>query len=249
MGQCAALAFVILLSLTGRASGEDGDDSLMTPLRIAVAANFKPVVDELAEAYSSKRKISISSGSTGALTAQIKNGAPYDIFLAADVQRPEYLERLGLTRMRQTYAFGRLAFWHPNMRPVGTADLTELSTSIAIANPRHAPYGRAAEHLLVITGNYKSKRIKGNNVAQAFSFVQTGNVDAGLVALSQLRHKDIEKKNYWVIPADLHPPIEQQAVIMREANKIAENFLLFMGSTQARRIIQDAGYTLVNHLD
>ena len=249
MGQRAALAIVILLSLTGRASGEDGNDSLLTPLRIAVAANFKPVIDDLAEAYNSKRNISISTGSTGALTAQIKNGAPYDIFLAADVNRPEYLERLGLTRIRQTYAFGRLAFWRPHSRPMGAADLTELSTSIAIANPRHAPYGRAAEHVLLITGNNKSKRIKGNNVAQAFSFVQTGNVDAGLVALSQLRHKGIEKKEYWIIPADLYQPIEQQAVIMREANTVAESFLHFMDSNLARRIIQDAGYTLVNHLD
>ncbi len=219
------------------------------PLRIAVAANFKAVLDDIIDNYHPDGRITVSTGSTGALTAQVKNGAPYHLLLAADTKRPKYLENLGLTQSRKTYAYGRLAFWQPTANDVDENDLTNMSTAIAIANPRHAPYGRAAEEVLHKTGNTKLKRIKGSNVAQAFSFVQTGNAIAGLVALSQLRYNRNAEHTYWIIPADYHRTIEQQAVVIRGADHRAEDFLEFMETTEARKIIKKAGYDLADRHD
>lgn len=254
MGQRTVALVALLISLivaqAGAAKGFDGSSNKdQKPLRIAVAANFKPVLDELIEHHPDASRITVSTGSTGALTAQVRNGAPYDLLFAADVRRPEYLENLGLTRTRKTYAFGRLALWQPNASSVNESSLGALSTPIAIANPRHAPYGQAAEDVLQKAGNTRSRRIKGSNVAQAFSFVQTGNVDAGLVALSQLRYTDVADHTYWIIPADFHLPIEQQAVVIRGADDRADAFLQFMDSAAARTVIERAGYDLVARHD
>ena len=254
MGKSDAALILFICSLffsqLGQASEiKVSESQSQDPLRIAVAANFKPVLEELISRYNPKRPISVSTGSTGALTAQVRHGAPYDILLAADVKRPEYLENLGLTRARRTYAYGRLAFWQPNAKAVSKTNLEELSVAIAIANPRHAPYGNAAEEVILKTGNVRLKRVKGTNVAQAFSFVQTGNVGAGLVALSQLRYNATAKDTYWVIPGDYHQPIEQQAVVMRGADYRADAFLHFLDSTAARKVIRQAGYDLADTYD
>ena len=250
---CVVVAF--LFSLTFHQTGlaepsaqQEPSKNVEKPLRIAVAANFEPILEELIGHYESEQKIAVSVGSTGALTAQVRNGAPFDLLLAADVDSPEHLEGLGLTRQRKTYAYGRLAFWQPKASNVSEASLRGMSGAVAIANPRHAPYGVAAVAVLQKTGKNGLKQIKGNNVAQAFSFVQTGNVRAGLVALSQLRYTGKATDTYWIIPPDFHQPIEQQAVVTKGADTRAEAFLRFLDSTVARQIINQAGYDLeVSH--
>ena len=251
MAKTACVRFVFLFSLIFQQPGLAGpsahtecEKNLGKPLRIAVAANFEPVLNELIRHYEPEQKISVSVGSTGALTAQIKHGAPFDILLAADVDRPQYLERLGLTRERKTYAYGRLAFWQPKATNVSEENLMHWSEALSIANPRHAPYGVAAEAVLHKIGKHSLKQIKGSNIAQAYSFVQTGNVRAGLIALSQLRHAKAANDSYWIIPADYHPPIEQQALVTKCAHEGAEAFLQFLNSRAARQIIIRAGYFL-----
>lgn len=256
MAKRACLRFAFLYSLIFHQPGlaeppanPEGDKMMEKPLRIAVAANFEPVLNELIRHYKSDKKITVSVGSTGALTAQIKHGAPFDILLAADVDRPEYLEGLGLTRERKTYAYGRLAFWQPKASMVSEENLKHWSDAVAIANPRHAPYGVAAEAVLKKTDKYSLKQIKGSNIAQAYSFVQTGNVRAGLIALSQLRYAKAANDSYWIIPTNYHPPIEQQALVTKWADTRAEAFLQFLSSAVARRIINQAGYVFEDGYD
>ncbi|MBT4162319.1 MAG: molybdate ABC transporter substrate-binding protein [Gammaproteobacteria bacterium] len=213
-------------------------------MRIAVAANFKPVLEQLVAAYDDDADITLSPGSTGALYAQIQNGAPFDIFFAADKQRPERLDSARFSRKRQTYAFGRLAFWQPMNQATNTSSLTSYRSSIAIANPRHAPYGIAATEVLTHLGIKDLRLINGSNIAQTYTFVHTGNVPAGLVALSQLIMTGEKKETYWIIPDDYHNAIEQQLVILETADKRAEQFVAFLDTTRARSIMIDAGYRL-----
>ena len=212
-------------------------------LRIAVAANFKPTLESLVADYPGGNRITISTGSTGALAAQIHNGAPFDIFFAADSERPRFLEEKGLTRLRVTYAYGRLAFWKPGAR-VDETSLAKHAGAIAIANPRHAPYGVAAQEQLDAFEKGHYRIVKGNNVAQAFTFVATGNVSAGLVALSQLRLLEKNSQSYWVVPRHKHKPIRQQLVVMEGADALADDFVNYLGFSSARAIIAEAGYEL-----
>lgn len=210
-------------------------------LRLAVAANFKATLTNLVNHYPAEKseQIEIIPGSTGALTAQIIQGAPFDILFAADRVRPEELERRALVRHRQTYAIGKLAFWVRGK----AADLERYKGSIAIANPRHAPYGLAATEVLDRL-NSSARVIYGNNVAQAFTFVQTGNAPAGLVSLSQVIEQKIPTETYWRVPGRYHSPIEQQLVIMKDAPGSATRFVSWMNSGDAQRLISDAGYEL-----
>lgn len=215
-------------------------------LRIAVAANFKPVLDALSHVYTEETgdRIEISVGATGALYAQIRNGAPFDVFLAADSHRPAELESAGLTRHRSTYAYGQLALWQPANRQTSRESMAQYTGSLSIANPRHAPYGKAATDLLNAMGKSDLRLIRGSNVAQAYTFVATGNAPAGLVALSQLLATNVSTEEYWIVPEDTHDPIQQQLVIMISAVGGAELFVSFLKSPLARRIIESAGYRL-----
>lgn len=232
-----ALAWLFFLSINFASAGAQ------EPLRVAVAANFKPTLDALISNYSAGDNITVSTGSTGALATQIRNGAPFDIFFAADRKRPVYLEDAGLTRTRQTYAYGRLAFWQPGIA-TDSQSLLQFQGTVSIANPRHAPYGAAATALIDKAGRTDLRLVQGNNVAQAFAFVDTGNTAAGLVALAQLRQIGIDENHYWVIPQERHSPIEQQLVVLRQADKGAEEFLAYLASEEARSIITKAGYEL-----
>ena len=214
------------------------------PLRLAVAANFKPTLEMLLanNAGALSVPVTVSAGSTGALYAQVRNGAPFDIFLAADRLRPEKLEAEGRTRLRATYAIGRLVFWQKAGTAVNADSLQRYSSSLAIANPRHAPYGAAAMHLLEQHATRHERIIQGSNVAQAYTFVDTGNADAGLVALSQVIAQGISPDSYWLIPAAQHPPIEQQLVILQHADSRAEAVVAFLTSEAIRAQIAAAGY-------
>ena len=216
------------------------------PLRIAVAANFKSSLTDLASRYRQVSQeattIDIIPGATGALTTQIIQGAPFDILFAADKARPGKLERLGLTRHRQTYALGQLVFWNPGAS-AGEATLRDFRGTLAIANPGHAPYGQAATQVLASLG-IQPTLIRGNNVAQTFAFVRTGNAAAGLVSLSQALDQGLPPQHYWTLPRSYHAPIEQQLVIMNAAPAAATRFVAWLGEPEARLVIETSGYIL-----
>ena len=216
------------------------------PLRIAVAANFKSPLTDLVSRYqdvsTEDTTIDIIPGATGALTTQIIQGAPFDILFAANRAGPEKLERLALTRYRQTYAVGQLVFWTRN-ETVGEEALTDFSGTLAIANPRHAPYGQAATEVLESLSS-RPTLILGNNVAQTFTFVQTGNAGAGLVSLSQVLDLKVSSQHYRIIPHRYHAPIEQQLVVMKTAPGAATRFVAWLMEPEARLLVEAAGYTL-----
>lgn len=231
---------LLLLLLSSSPSAE--------PLRIGVAANFKSTLTTLVSLYQSSetgqqdKDIEIIPGATGALTSQIMQGAPFHILFAADVTRPQTLEQQLKVKRRQTYAIGQLAFWVRNASATETAFL-QFEDSIAIANPRHAPYGLAATQVLTSLGK-KNRLIYGNNVAQAFTFVQTGNAAAGLVSLAQVLEQQIPPHHYWIIPRRYHDSIEQQLVVLKDAPASADRFVDWLSHDAARQAIRDAGYKL-----
>jgi molybdate transport system substrate-binding protein len=229
-------------------------------LRIAVAANFRITLDRLIEAYGAQHDdtLQASYGATGLLYAQIVQGAPFDLFFAADDERPRRLEADGLIvpASRFTYAVGRLALWRPGRRE-GTSlrdELTHEIATLAIANPATAPYGVAAQQVLARLGLLDAppfRIVRGESLGQTFQFVSTGNAAAGFVALSQLIAFDAAsgggvRAEAIVVDADLHAPIVQDAVWLARArsNAAARDFLAFVRGEDGRRIIAAAGYGL-----
>jgi len=221
-------------------------------VRVAVAANFADVARALADDYTKAHggRVELSVGSTGKLTAQIENGAPFHVFLAADEARPIDLEARGLAvhGSRFTYAVGRLVLYGPGLAHPddGLVDLRDRRFEhLAIANPKTAPYGRAAEETLEALGLWRSlgpRAARGENIAQAFQFVESGAAELGFVALSSVVHD--AKHQYWLVPESYHAPIRQDAVLLRAGEKLeaARGFLDFLKSADARRRIQRAGY-------
>jgi len=222
--------------------------------RIAVAASFTQPARALAAEFSrvTGHEIKMIFGSTGKLHAQIASGAPFDVFLAADRERPAMLEKAGRTvrGSRVTYAIGRLVLWSPTPGYVGESGRVLAGGDfrrLAIANPRHAPFGRAARQLLESMGLWAElapRLVRGENVAQAFHFVATGNAELGLVSLSQIKGPGQQRKgSSWLAPRHLYRPIEQQAVLLRPS-AAAREWLSFLGSRGARDIILAYGYEL-----
>lgn len=238
----------LLILVPGLSPGEEA--------LIAVATNFQPVMQQLADDFqsSSPHRIRLSSGSTGLLFAQIKNGAPFDAFFAADQVRPAALEAsgLGVAGSRFTYAEGRLAFWSNDPALVRDDFEDSLRSGrlrvLAIANPDLAPYGQAARSAIEATlasDPLVAKQVFGENVGQAFSLVATGNADAGVIALSAVIQKpEWLQGAYLEVPADLHPPIRQDAVLLRRGkqNEAAIRFLAFLQEDAVRKIIKASGY-------
>jgi molybdate transport system substrate-binding protein len=219
---------------------------------IAVAANFAKPAERLIQAFAAEsgHEIEVSAGSTGTLAAQIRNGAPFTLFLSADERRPEELEAEGLAvaGSRFTYAVGKLVLWGPDPRwvvldPAASLTNPEL-THLAIANPEVAPYGRAAQEALTALGVWdavQAKLVRGEDVAQAYQFVASGNAELGFLALSQVLDQSGSR---WEVPQDLYGPIRQQAVLLKpgEGSAAAEAFLDYLRSEPAREIIRAAGY-------
>lgn len=223
-------------------------------ISVAVASNFVSTVKEIARQFESTSGYSIEvvNASTGKLYAQIRHGAPYDIFFAADVERPAILEQenIGVANSRVTYALGTLALWSPDQnRVTGEETLfqSEELRHIAIANPKHAPYGRAAQQLLQAKGvwaDFSDKLVRGENIGQTYQFVDSGNAELGFVAYSQIVSRDTsDKGSYWRVPHSDHDPIAQQALLLNES-KVAREFLDFVLSTEGRTIIRQHGYEL-----
>jgi molybdate transport system substrate-binding protein len=221
---------------------------------VAVAANFQPVLELLAEQYQedSGHRLRISSGSTGKLYAQIMNGAPYDVLLAADRARPTRLGQrgLGIGDSQFTYAMGRLALIaaaNGSILDDVTATLAqETVRAVAIANPALAPYGRAAREVLDALGvsaSLQGRIVMGENVGQAYALVATGNADLGLVALSLAKSAGADR--YLAISSDLHAPIRQDAILLHRgaSNPAATGFMTYLrDDPTARTLISAAGF-------
>ncbi len=226
-----------------------------TDVVIAVAANFRPVADVLAAAFQHETpyRVIISSGSSGTLYAQVRNGAPFHAFLSADTLRPAWLERDGLAvrGSRFTYARGQLALWAPH-HDLSAIDPHELLANgefrfLAIAMPATAPYGEAAERFLRSIGQWDrlAKRIvRGESVTQAYQFVASGNADLGLIAYAQVMRED--RTHVWLVPADSNALIDQQAVLLEKGRSHAGAiaFLDFLRTETARGVMRRAGYAL-----
>ena len=225
-------------------------------LTVAVASNFATVALELAEAFArdTGAAVRVSAGSTGKLYGQIVNGAPFDVFLAADAVRPALLENAGegLAGTRRTYAIGSLVFWSrdPELAVQCTDALVNLDGRLAIANPVTAPYGRAAKEYLVAEGLWETLEpslVYGESAAQTLQFVATGNAQAGLVAASHARNDSLPTASCsWPVPATSHAPIEQQAIVIASSGRTdrARQFIGFLGSDVARDLILAAGYRI-----
>lgn len=212
-------------------------------LRIGVAANFRSTLEQIATGFELEHhiRVDVSAASTGALFAQVKNGAPFDILFTADSLRPALLESEGHTRLRRTYAYGQLVFWTPG-QPANEHALKRYKGTMAIANPRHAPYGKAAMDTLELMQVKPDRLVYGMNIAQAFNFVRTGNASAGLVALSQIRYLDIPATESWLVPPESYAPIEQQLVVLKDASRKAELFVAYAFNPDTTRLIEQSGY-------
>lgn len=227
-------------------------------VRLAVASNFLTPVKALAKTFEQEtgHRLIISSGSTGKLYAQIRNGAPYDLFLAANRREPERLEREAKIHpgSRFTYARGVLALWIPEIsgtdRDARASFAAVSDQRVAIANPRTAPYGAAAQVVLKAWSEAspaQGRLLRGENISQAYQFVATGNAAAGFVALSQMKDPARPPSgHYWAIDEHLHPPIDQQVVLLARAgdNPAAQAFWEYLKSPAVRERIQTFGYGL-----
>jgi molybdate transport system substrate-binding protein len=240
------LAFVIFAAsvfLPSCGTGLSGKE-----LRIAVASNFKAPVTELVIRFQKKtgRIVTVTPGSTGKLYAQIRNGAPFGVFLAADSERPQLLEAevAAAKGSRFTYAVGKLVLWSGEegfVDPKGKVLEGDRFSKLAIANPALAPYGRAAEEVLRKRGQWDKlgdRIVRGDSIGQTFQFVSTGNAELGFVAYSQTIGKG---GSFWEVPQELYAPIEQQAVLLRDDGG-AREFLEFLKSEEAKKIIRNYGY-------
>ena len=214
-------------------------------LRIGVASNFRSTLEQIATGFelAHKVKVEVSAASTGALFAQVKSGAPFDILFAADSIRPALLESEGYTRLRRTYAYGQLVFWTPG-KPANETTLKQYKGTMAIANPRHAPYGKAATDTLELMQVKSGRVVYGTNIAQAFNFVRTGNAPAGLIALSQIKYMNVPAIEFWVVPPESYAPIEQQLVVLKDASTKAELFVTYTFDPDTTRLIEKSGYLL-----
>ncbi len=220
---------------------------------LAVAANFAEPLAEVKSAFEEQRphRLRVAVGATGKLYAQILHGAPFDILLAADQERPMLLERAGMTvpGSRRTYASGRLTLWSADPERIRGDIPALLATGsfrrLAMANPALAPYGTAAREVLEGFGLYavlREKIVTAENIGQTYAMVATGNAEMGFVAASSLRTNGGGSR--WDVPADTHAPIRQDAVLFARAanNTAAREFLDFLHGEPARTIISGFGY-------
>jgi len=233
------------------------DKSTTTPaqgeLTVAAASDLSPAFEEIGRAFeaTNKTKVVFTFGSTGMLTRQIENGAPVDLFAAANVSYIDELDKKGLIipDSRAIYARGRITLWTPdasNIRLQGIADLAQPEVMrIAIANPDHAPYGLAAKQALQSAGIWdrvQPKLVYGDNIRQTYQYAETGNVDVAIVSLSL----SIESRGRWtLIPENLHQPIDQGLGIIKTTKneKAARAFAAFLSGPQGQAIMKKYGFS------
>lgn len=251
MALSARLILLLIISgvSPGTAAGEVG---------LGVAANFTDTTRELAKRFEAEtgHTVSASFGSTGKLYAQIRNGAPFDVFMAADVRRPMLIEEehAGVPDTRFTYARGKLALWSPATDAFENAEsylAQQPFSRLAIANPKTAPYGLAAQQVLEHLGHWEvlqPKLVRGDSIAQTFQFVVSRNAQAGFVALSQVKAWKNDEGTLWNVPLAYYQPIDQQAILLTNgADKAAAMaWMDFLKSDTAIAIIRSYGYDTAN---
>ena len=224
-------------------------------VKVAVAANFTAPMQKIAAAFEKDtgHKAVLSFGSTGKLATQVRNGAPFEVLLAADDKTPAKLvdEGLALASSRFTYAVGQLVLWSAQTGVVdaqGAVLAGTLAGKLAVADPKLAPYGAAAVQVMTQLGQLEASRphwVTGENIGQTFQFVKTGNAALGFVALSQVMvDGQISSGSAWVIPSKLYDPIRQDAVLLKtgENNPAATALLQYLRSDNARQVIRAYGY-------
>ncbi|MBP8902682.1 MAG: molybdate ABC transporter substrate-binding protein [Thiobacillaceae bacterium] len=226
-------------------------------VQVAVAANFTAPMQKIAAEFEKDtgHKAQLSFGGTGKFYAQIRNGAPFQVLLAADDETPAKLEKEAMTQpgSRFTYAIGKLVLW--SAKPGYVDDQGEVLrkgdfNKLALANPKLAPYGLAAMESITRLGvlsAVESKFVQGENIAQTYQFVSTGNAELGFVALSQvMKDGRIASGSAWIVPASLHTPIRQDAVVLAngKGNAAAGALMKYLKGDKARAIIKGYGYDL-----
>lgn len=241
----AAIAFSVIGAATGRAAD----------VHVAVAANFTAAAKDIAskfEAATGDTAI-LSFGSTGQLYTQIAQGAPFDVFLAADQARPEkaVAEGLAVADSRFTYATGRIVLYSADPALVTSEETLKRGAfeKIAIANPGTAPYGAAAVQAMERLGVYealRAKLVQGTNIAQTYQFVASGSAEVGIVALSQIA--DVTGGSRWPVPQALYDTISQDAVLLTPAadDPTAKRFVAFLKGPEARAVIEHYGYGFID---
>jgi molybdate transport system substrate-binding protein len=243
--------FALLLLFCASAAAQE--------ITVAAAADLSTALPEIAAQYKMQtgHDIKLTFGSSGTLTAQIENGAPFDVFFSADEDYPKQLIAEGLADKDTLYryAVGRLVLWVPdgtsvNVSKLGVQALLDPSIKkIAIANPQHAPYGRAAEAALKHFGIYDqiaAKLVLGENVSQAAQFVESGNAQAGLIAFSHALAPAMKGKGqYWAVPVDAYPALNQAAVVLSRSKQpaAARKFLEFLRTPEANALLKAYGFS------
>ena len=243
------LALALLLSSAASQAAE---------IRVAVAANFQPALQQLAALYAKRsgHRLAISAGASGALYTQIVNGAPFDVFLSADTERPARLEAEGhaVAGTRFVYAYGLLVLWsaRPGLIEANAAVLERGNyRHLAIADPRLAPYGQAAEEVLRARGMFAvlddaGRIVRGKSIGQTYGQIASGAAELGFVALAQVQTAGGIAGSHWLVPQNLYAPIGQSAVLLKRAAQpdAARDFLDWLRNPEARAVIEQAGYRL-----
>jgi molybdate transport system substrate-binding protein len=247
----ALVSVSVLLSAVARPKGQE--------IRVAAAADLKFAMSELAAGFEKQTgtSVRVTYGSSGNFFSQIQNGAPFDLLFSADIEYPKKLEAAGFAEpgTLYKYATGRLVIWAPldsklDVAKSGWHILLDLAVQkIAIANPEHAPYGRAAVAALEKAGIYelvKAKLVYGENISQAAQFVQSGNAQVGIIALALTISPPMKGGKRWEVPADMYPQLDQAAIVLKSAkNKdAAQVFLEFVKSAPGRTILSKYGFAL-----
>ncbi|KFE48033.1 molybdate ABC transporter substrate-binding protein [Pseudomonas congelans] len=248
----AILKLSVLAFAASAAASASADE-----VQVAVAANFTAPIQAIATDFEKDtgHKLVAAFGATGQIYTQIKNGAPFEVFLSADDTTPAKLEQEGDTvkGSRFTYAVGTLALWSAKDGYVdskGQVLKANQYQHLSIANPKTAPYGLAATQVLSklgLTDATKAKIVEGQSITQAYQFVSTGNAELGFVALSQI-YKDgkLTSGSAWIVPDDLHDPIKQDAVILNKGkdSAAAKALVEYLKGPKAAAIIKSFGYQL-----
>jgi len=226
-------------------------------ISIAAASDLKFCMDEIIVAFKSghaEAVVNVTFGSSGNFAAQIREGAPFDLFFSADSEYPRALAEDGFAASPPVpYAVGRIVLWSATVdaSKMTLADLARPEIAkIAIANPQHAPYGKRAEQALRASGLWdqvQQKLVLGENIAQTAQFVQSGNAQAGIIALSLALNPELAGKGgYYLIPDTLHEPLQQAFLVTRRAadNELAKAFADYMQGGDARKLMVHHGFTL-----
>lgn len=247
---CRPLLAWISLLLAGTAAGAQ-------EITVAAASDLSFAMPDLVAGFQKQtgNKVNVTFGSSGNFFSQIQHGAPFDIFFSADIDYPRKLDAVGLCEpgTLYEYAAGRIVVWAPEDSPLDVqslgwkAFLDPRVQKIAVANPAHAPYGRAALAALKSAGildQLQSKLVYGENISQTAQFVQSGNAQIGIVALSLALSPAMQQGRRWEIPADSYPPLVQGAVVLKssKAKGEAKKFLEFIKSAAGREILERYGF-------